>query len=100
MLRRALPSRWRGRAAIIAKTPGEFEAEFPAYYLDLAADGRILHDSGGDLPHPPPPLPPRARGAGLRRPPPRPGGGWAWGAPPRGPRRRPWGGAGRAGVRP
>jgi predicted nucleotidyltransferase len=44
-LKRALPADWRGRVAILAKTPAEFEAHLPALFLDIALDGMILHDT-------------------------------------------------------
>ena len=44
-LRNALPTGWCGRGAIVAKTPQQFETEFPAYYLDVAAHGQILYDT-------------------------------------------------------
>ena len=46
-LKHALPPRWRGRIALLAKTPGEFEARLPALYLDIAHDGVILYDPHG-----------------------------------------------------
>jgi predicted nucleotidyltransferase len=47
VLKRALPPRWRGRSALLAKTPEEFEARLPALYLDIAHDGIILYDPAG-----------------------------------------------------
>lgn len=44
-----LPAEWRGRAAIIAKTPSEFTAQLPSLYLDIAIDGIILYDRDGSL---------------------------------------------------
>jgi predicted nucleotidyltransferase len=46
-LKRALPPHWRGRVALLAKTPEEFEARLPALYLDIAHDGVVLHDPTG-----------------------------------------------------
>ena len=46
-LKGALPPGWRGRVALLAKTPEEFEARLPALYLDIAHDGIILHDPAG-----------------------------------------------------
>ncbi len=43
-LKRALPPLWRGRIALLAKTPEEFEARLPALYLDIADDGILLYD--------------------------------------------------------
>lgn len=42
-----LPDAWRGRVAVLAKTPAEFEARLPALYLDIALDGVVLYDTGG-----------------------------------------------------
>ena len=42
-----LPDMWRGQAAILAKTPEEFEAYLPSLFLDIALDGIILYDSDG-----------------------------------------------------
>lgn len=46
-LKGALPPGWRGRIALLAKTPEEFEARLPALYLDIALDGVILYDPTG-----------------------------------------------------
>jgi predicted nucleotidyltransferase len=46
-LKRALPPLWRGRIALLAKTPEEFEVRLPALYLDIAHDGIILYDPTG-----------------------------------------------------
>ncbi|MBC7225957.1 MAG: nucleotidyltransferase domain-containing protein [Thermoflexales bacterium] len=43
-LKRLLPAEWRGRVAILARTPEEFEARLPALFLDIALDGIILYD--------------------------------------------------------
>jgi predicted nucleotidyltransferase len=92
-LRGALPPRWQGRVAIIAKTAAEFEAEFPSYYLDIATDGRILFDREGYLAGRLSLIRQRIREAGLRRE--RIDGGvlWTWETPPRGPWRIDWTGA-------
>ena len=42
-----LPSTWRGRISILAKTPDEFEAALPSIYLEIALDGLILYDPEG-----------------------------------------------------
>jgi hypothetical protein len=47
VLKRALPPRWRGWIAVLAKTPEEFEARLPALYLDIAHDGIILYNPNG-----------------------------------------------------
>lgn len=46
-LKRMLPEAWRGRIALLAKMPEEFEARLPALYLDIALDGIVLHDTEG-----------------------------------------------------
>lgn len=46
-LKRALPDAWRGKVTLLAKTPAEFEARLPPWYLDIALDGVILYDRGG-----------------------------------------------------
>ena len=46
-LKRMLPEDWRGRVALLAKTPEEFEAYLPEIVLDIALDGIILYDSHG-----------------------------------------------------
>lgn len=47
LLKGLLPPFWRGRVAILAKTPAEFEAALPSLYLDIALDGVILYDPQG-----------------------------------------------------
>lgn len=39
-----LPVQWRGRAAILARTPTEFESHLSSLMLDLALDGIVLYD--------------------------------------------------------
>lgn len=46
-LKGLLPVAWRGRTAILAKTPEEFEARLPSLYLDIALDGIVLYDPDG-----------------------------------------------------
>ncbi len=46
-LKSMLPVAWRGRVAILAKTPEEFEAYLTSLFLDVALDGIVLHDSDG-----------------------------------------------------
>ena len=46
-LKAQLPPRWRGATSLIAKTPEEFEASLPAFYLDIALDGIVLYDPHG-----------------------------------------------------
>ncbi len=98
MLRSALPARWCGRASIIAKTSDEFEAEFPAYYLDIATDSRILHDRDGYLEDRLTRIRQRMREAGLQRRKLDHGFVWVWQTPPRGPWRIDWGGVHGLGV--
>ena len=43
-LKAQLPLRWRTAISLIAKTPEEFEASLPAFYLDIALDGIVLYD--------------------------------------------------------
>ncbi len=43
-LKAQLPPRWRAVISLIAKTPKEFEAALPAFYLDIALDGIVLYD--------------------------------------------------------
>lgn len=43
-LKSLLPPVWRGKTAILAKTPGEFEACLPSLFLDIALDGIVLYD--------------------------------------------------------
>ncbi|HEC35029.1 MAG TPA: nucleotidyltransferase domain-containing protein [Anaerolineae bacterium] len=43
-LKKALPVAWRGRVAILARTPEEFEARLSSLYLDIALDGIVLYD--------------------------------------------------------
>ena len=92
-LRRTLPARWRGRVAIIAKTPLEFETEFPSYYLDLATDGQILFDRNGYLEDRLRVIRQRIQEAGLRRQKIGKGFLWTWESPPPGPWRIDWSGA-------
>jgi len=46
-LKAILPPAWRGKIALLAKTPAEFEADVSALYLDIALDGLILYDTDG-----------------------------------------------------
>lgn len=46
-LKRMLPENWRGRIALLARTPKEFEARLPALYLDIALDGIVIYDTEG-----------------------------------------------------
>lgn len=46
-LKRLLPPMYRGAISLIARTPAEFEEHLPSLYLDIALDGRILHDPQG-----------------------------------------------------
>ena len=46
-LKGLLPDAWRGQAAILAKTPEEFEARLTSLFLDIALDGIVLYDTGG-----------------------------------------------------
>ena len=43
-LKAQLPLKWRAAISLIAKTPEEFEASLPAFYLDIALDGIVLYD--------------------------------------------------------
>lgn len=99
MLRRVVPPRWCGRAAIIATTPQEFEAQFPAYYLDIAADGRILYDADGYVEDRLNRIHQRVREAGLHRRRLAHGFVWTWETPPRGSWRIDWDGVHGLGIR-
>lgn len=44
-LKQMLPADWRGRVAILAKTPAELESYLSSLFLDIALDGIVLHDS-------------------------------------------------------
>jgi predicted nucleotidyltransferase len=44
-LKRLLPPLWRGKVALIAKTPEEFESHVSDLFLDMALDGIILYDT-------------------------------------------------------
>ncbi|NOX63036.1 MAG: nucleotidyltransferase domain-containing protein [Chloroflexi bacterium] len=44
-IKRMLPSNWRGKVSVLAKTPSEFEAGILPIYLDIALDGVILYDT-------------------------------------------------------
>jgi predicted nucleotidyltransferase len=98
MLRNALPAQWCGRAAIIAKTPPEFETEFPAYYLDVGSDGQILYDKDGYLEARLTRIRQRMQEAGLQRRRLAHGFFWAWQTPPRGPWRIDWDGVHGLGI--
>ena len=91
-LKRTLPPGWRGRVALLAKTPEEFEARLPALYLDIAQDGIILYDpigyAAGKLAR----VRQLQREAGLER---REWAGeliWDWTRPPDGPWKIEWDG--------
>ena len=43
-LKAQLPPRWRAAISLLAKTPEEFEASLPSFYLDIALDGIVLYD--------------------------------------------------------
>jgi hypothetical protein len=91
-LTRVVPPRWRGRVAILGRTPREFETQFPSYYLDLGLDGRILFDRNGYLEARLGLIRQRIHEGGLRRR--RIGRGfmWSWETPPPGPWRIDWSG--------
>lgn len=42
-----LPVKWRGQAAILARTPTEFESHLSSLMLDIALDGVVLYDPEG-----------------------------------------------------
>ena len=44
-LKQMLPADWRGKVAILAKTPSELESYLSSLFLDIALDGIILYDS-------------------------------------------------------
>jgi len=44
LLKRLLPSAYRGAVSLLAKTPREFEEKISSIYLDIAQDGQILFD--------------------------------------------------------
>ena len=44
-LKQILPPLWRGKVAIVAKTPEEFESDVSDLFLDIALDGIILYDT-------------------------------------------------------
>ncbi|MBU0491725.1 MAG: nucleotidyltransferase domain-containing protein [Chloroflexi bacterium] len=44
-LKELLPDAWRGRIAILARTPAEFEAHLTGLFLDIALDGIVLYDT-------------------------------------------------------
>ena len=91
-LKRALPKLWRGRVALLAKTPEEFEARLPALYLDIAQDGITLYDPQGYAARKLARVQQLRQAAGLVR---RKRAGeliWEWDRPPTGPWRIEWGG--------
>jgi predicted nucleotidyltransferase len=47
LLKRMLPPDIRGAVSLLAKTPPEFESRLTSLYLDIALDGRVLHDPRG-----------------------------------------------------
>jgi predicted nucleotidyltransferase len=46
-LKALLPIEWRGRVALLARTPAEFEAHLTSLMLDIALDGVVLDDPEG-----------------------------------------------------
>lgn len=44
-LKQMLPPLWRGKVALVAKTPEEFESYLSDLFLDIALDGVILYDT-------------------------------------------------------
>jgi predicted nucleotidyltransferase len=91
-LKRALPPLWRGRVALLAKTPEEFEARLPALYLDIAHDGIVLYDPTGYAARRLARIRQLREEAGLER---RERGGelvWDWTRPPVGPWKIEWDG--------
>ena len=71
-----LPPRWRAVISLIAKTPKEFEASLPAFYLDIALDGIVLYDSHRYMQEKLTHLQTLIRKKGLRRE--KIGGSFAW----------------------
>ena len=49
LLKRMLPAEHRGEVSVLAKTPEELMAGLPDLYLDIALDGVILYDTGGNM---------------------------------------------------
>lgn len=47
LLKRLLPTAYRGAVSLLAKTPQEFEERISSLYLDIAQDGQILFDPQG-----------------------------------------------------
>lgn len=47
LFKNALPVEWRAQAAILGRTPEEFEAALSPLYLDIALDGILLYDPMG-----------------------------------------------------
>jgi predicted nucleotidyltransferase len=43
-LKGMVPVPWRGRTAILSRTPEEFESHLASLFLDIALDGVILYD--------------------------------------------------------
>lgn len=46
-LKQLIPPLLRGKVALIAKTPAEFESYLSDIFLDIALDGLILYDTNG-----------------------------------------------------
>ena len=46
-LKGLLPPACRGAVSIIARTRAEFDSHISSLYLDLALDGKVLHDTAG-----------------------------------------------------
>ncbi|MFA0783993.1 nucleotidyltransferase domain-containing protein [Fervidibacter sacchari] len=47
MLKRLLPSEWRGNVCFLVRTPSELENRLASLHLDIALDGKILYDPFG-----------------------------------------------------
>lgn len=83
-LRQVLPSGCRGAIALLARTPEEFEGHLASLYLDIALDGRIVHDPTGYVAERLATLRRLIKKAGLYRERTRAGDVWRWKEPPHG----------------
>lgn len=84
LLKQALPVLIRSRVSILAKTRAEFEAHFPALYLDIGLDGRVLVDPSGYFATRQAMVRGIIRRAGLHRERSTAGDAWVWDHPPSG----------------
>ncbi len=85
LLKQILLRNCRGSFSVLGKTPSQLEGAAQSLYLDIALDGKILHDPRGYAAHWLERLRDLIRRLGLRRERTPEGFDWLWETPPTGP---------------